>query len=548
MEKYKKYEINDIEQTMEDICFPKEVKRQLLPQQAFLGDYLYDNMNVNGLLVYHEIGSGKTCTAITIAEKFKNELSIIVVLPASLIYNFRNELRSECGNNNYITMQEKEMLSQYNPGSKEYNEIIQSSDMRIDKVYTIYSYHLFIKQIDRGLINLENTLLIIDEVQNMVSISGTFYKTLLATINIPVAVSKIILLSATPIFDNPVEIGLTLNLLRPKIHFPVGDNFEGVFFEKVGNYWKARNIPLFKDMCKGLISYYSGALPISYPKKNFKVIRCNMNTEQLATYTIARKKELVNQKKFKGSMKFPMNFLLGSRIVSNVAFPNKLAGEEGFSSLKNGLANIENFSIKFDTIYKKILESNGPVFVYSAFLDYGGLRSFAFYLEYKGYTLFNKFKQNNKCYAIYSGDSTIEMREMIKTYFNMKENTNGKVIKILLGSPSTKEGISLFRVKQVHIMEPHWNLSRIKQIIGRAVRFCSHKDLPESERYVDVYLYLATHISLKHSIDEYVWSIAKRKYRLIKEFEMALKEVAIDCKLFNKINNLSNFNKLTCDN
>jgi hypothetical protein len=53
---------------------------------------------------------------------------------------------------------------------------------------------------------------------------------------------------------------------------------------------------------------------------------------------------------------------------------------------------------------------------------------------------------------------------------------------------------------------------------------------------------------VKHSIDEYVWSIAKRKYRLIKEFEMALKEVAIDCKLFNKINNISNANKLTCDN
>jgi hypothetical protein len=87
-------------------------------------------------------------------------------------------------------------------------------------------------------------------------------------------------------------------------------------------------------------------------------------------------------------------------------------------------------------------------------------------------------------------------------------------------------------------MEPHWNLSRIKQIIGRAIRFCSHKDLPENQRYVNVFLYLTTHSTLKNSVDEYVWSLAKKKYKLIKTFEDALKEVAIDCDLFKKRNNI----------
>ena len=39
-------------------------------------------------------------------------------------------------------------------------------------------------------------------------------------------------------------------------------------------------------------------------------------------------------------------------------------------------------------------------------------------------------------------------------------------------------------------MEPYWNLSRIKQIVGREVRHFVHIDLPENERNVNVYIYI----------------------------------------------------------
>jgi len=520
MEKYKKYEIKYIPQTMEDICFPKDDKFKLLPQQEFLAEYLYDNKDVNSLLIYHEIGSGKTCTAINIAEKFKNEMKIIVVLPASLIGNFMNELKSSCpGDNIYVT-----------------NELI-------NKFYTIYSYHIFVKEISKGLLNLENSILIIDEVQNMVSISGTFYKNLLDLINVKVLNSKIFLLSATPMFDNPMEIALTLNLLRPKTLFPIGDDFEGTFLTRFGKYFEVRNIDLFKKMAKNLISYYSGDLPISYPKRIFKLISCEMSDYQLQIYNEARKKENKIRKTFKASMTFPKTFLLGSRIVSNIAFPNGLSGEEGFMSLDEGLNNMKEYSIKFFKILENILNSDGPTFVYSTFLDYGGLKSFIIYLQHKGFKNFEKHGLGEKRFAVYSGDESLGKREKIKLFFNQKENQNGNLIKILLGSPSTKEGISLFRVKQVHVMEPHWNLSRIKQIIGRAIRFCSHKDLPEDQRYVNVYLYLARHKTLKNSVDEYIWTLAKKKHKIIKIFENALKEVAIDCELFRIRNNI-----IKCDN
>jgi superfamily II DNA or RNA helicase len=99
--KYDKYKITSVPTTMEEICYPKDKKFELLPQQKFLAEYLHDNIEnlpSKGLLVYHGIGSGKTCTAIRIAEKFKNNMKIVIVVPASLIGNFKDELRSACGN------------------------------------------------------------------------------------------------------------------------------------------------------------------------------------------------------------------------------------------------------------------------------------------------------------------------------------------------------------------------------------------------------------------------------------------------------------------
>ena len=318
--------------------------------------------------------------------------------------------------------------------------------------------------------------------------------------------------------------------------------------EKSGNYFIAKNIDLFKKMCSGLISYYRGDLPISYPKQNLKIVRCNMSEHQLDNYKIAWKKESVTNKKFKSALNFPKTFFIGSRIVSNIAFPNGQSGQAGYQSLASNLNQINDYSCKFIKIVDRINKSEGPVFVYSAFLNIGGLKSLSDYLDYLGYKNFKKFGSGKKVYAVYSGDESLEEREKIKKIYNDYDNKDGNLIKILLGSPSTKEGISLFRVNQVHVLEPHWNLSRIKQIVGRAIRFCSHKDLPINKRYVDVYIYLATHPSLKRPIDEYIWSIAKKKYKLIKTFEIALKEVAIDCSLFKKRNNLPTDNyKLICE-
>ena len=80
------------------------------------------------------------------------------------------------------------------------------------------------------------------------------------------------------------------------------------------------------------------------------------------------------------------------------------------------------------------------------------------------------------------------------------------------------------------------------QILGRAVRYCSHSDLPKHLQHVNVYLYVAVrpketkythkeHILDKMSIDRYILYLAQSKQHIIQQFEQLMQETAIDCQL-----------------
>jgi hypothetical protein len=98
------------------------------------------------------------------------------------------------------------------------------------------------------------------------------------------------------------------------------------------------------------------------------------------------------------------------------------------------------------------------------------------------------------------------------------------------------EGINLSNVRQVHIMEPYWNEVRIEQVIGRALRFCQHKDLPMNERIVDIYRYTMFRNNKKKTSDEKLEEISRKKNNLLLSFIESVKEVAVDCNIFKNHN------------
>lgn len=529
-DKFKKYIIKK-NPSFKELCFPESFKLQ--KPQLFVSEFINPKTPYKGLLIFHRIGAGKTCAAIRIAEECKHKKKIIVVLPASLLGNFYKELRSECTGDEYVNKKEREQLYSLHPITKEYRTLLDKINKRIEKYYEIYSYNKYVELYEKKKLDLKNSLIIVDEVQNIVSETGKYYKLIKKSIDNSSKSTKVVLLSATPIFDKPVELALTLNLLKLDNPIPIGNEFNNLFLEKIDNTYKLNNQEELKKMMQGLISFYPGAPVYAFPRMNFKVVKCNMSNYQYKSYLALENRQSDNI--FKDILKLPNDFLLGPRMISNIAYPNRLISQKGYENFKDShIENLKKYSIKFYKIIKKIQKCDGTIFIYSNFKEYGGLESLIKVLKYYGYKNFLDDGMGKNRFAIWSGNENIIDKDLIRDIFNSKKNVNGSLIKIILGSPAIKEGVSLLRVKDVHILEPYWNISRLDQVIGRAIRFCSHRDVEKKDRYVNVYLYLATapkDIKNK-TVDEHIYNLALKKKELTESFIELIKDVAVDKYLF----------------
>jgi len=206
------------------------------------------------------------------------------------------------------------------------------------------------------------------------------------------------------------------------------------------------------------------------------------------------------------------------------------------SSLYNEMYNC---SAKMLYIIFNILKSKGSVLLYSNYVLMEGLEVFKIYLKYFGFSSFvdRESGTDDFRYTEYHGGVDDKQRSINLETFNDKENRYGKICKIMMISPAGSEGISLKNVRQVHLMEPYWHEVRMIQMIGRAIRMCSHRDLPKEERHVDIYRYKSVRKGgKKWTTDEQIEDIARGKEGLIQSFLDAVKEVAVDCVL-NKSHN-----------
>lgn len=213
---------------------------------------------------------------------------------------------------------------------------------------------------------------------------------------------------------------------------------------------------------------------------------------------------------------------------------------------------LEEYSPKYLHILENIQDPAhlGLHLVYSQFRTLEGIGIFKMVLEANGFTQF-KIKKDSAgiwdldiseenmgkpTFALYTGTESAEEKELIRNIYNsnwdtkspitakLKEiahnNHMGEIIKVLMITASGSEGINLRSTRYVHIMEPYWNPARIDQVVGRARRICSHKELPEALQTVEVFLYLMTfskeQISPKNdaAIELKRKDKSKRKYKI----------------------------------
>jgi hypothetical protein len=81
-----------------------------LIHQKIVKDYLNNYTPYPGLLIYHGLGSGKTCTSIGVAEGMKDDKHIMILTPASLRMNYMEELK-KCGSPLFKKNQHWEWIS-----------------------------------------------------------------------------------------------------------------------------------------------------------------------------------------------------------------------------------------------------------------------------------------------------------------------------------------------------------------------------------------------------------------------------------------------------
>lgn len=536
---------------------------QLQPHQQAALDFFLHSPN-RGILLNHGTGSGKTLTAIAIAEHLKRYKECIIIAPKSLHDNFRKSLKQ------YSSKIDE---SRYRYVSSNASNMIKKIETTTDDITGV----------DVKSLRLDNKLIIMDEAHNLtVGMSnGSKNATALYEMLMRAKGCKIVLLTASGIINNIFEMIIALNICKGYIRTEDGelttllpeseDDFIRYFIDEKA--MKMKNIDKLRNRIRGLVSYKGDlfereVLPFypmlssrikqeNYPDRlPIKLELVNMSNLQYGAYEQAREKErletrqaIVGSGREKGkrivlggelkrisTFGKSTSYRIKSRQLSNVYEPEGININE----------DIATYAPKIKSIGDK-LKAGTKTLIYSNFVK-AGVNAMASYLEHIGYMRYDPSKPLDNSihgyYGIYSGEVSTDDR----TATLMEYNKQNSPLTVLLISSSGAEGLSTKGTRVVHILEPYWNIERVFQVMARGIRYKSHEHLPENEQNVQVHIYLAVPPKgvkpKEKTTDLFIFTESVRKYEINQEMIRLMASVSIECLQFN---NKYNFECFTCE-
>lgn len=423
--------------------------------------------------------------------------------------------------------------------------------------------------------NFDNRLLIIDEAHNITeskdSVGGIKgitrgLENLVKTANGLV----LVLLTATPMYDTFDTIVFYMNLFlwndrrqKDTEAIKVSDLFNS------DGTLKPAGTNVFRNWCSEYVSFIKGENPFTFPfrlsppkrtddlpKIDFKG-KAIADVDKLKYLTlvgsetqgyqreILTKQDGEDTEEKRVMLMQPTLLVLPGNKTFNETF--KLAGKQyeyvGTPCLTPD--ELKNYSAKFATVIDTIVRGQGIALVYSNFVAMGA-RPFAMALEEHGFTpaLGNTLlakpsysgTSRGKYILLSSSASESEFNQMMKLV-KSKNNRDGDQVRVIVMSPMAAEGIDFRYVRQVHILDPWWNMSRIEQVIGRGLRTCSHQLLPFEQQNCTVYLHVVR--ADKECYDEYTYRTkVEQKAMRIARVRKVMAESAMDCPMQNVINTL----------
>lgn len=364
------------------------------------------------------------------------------------------------------------------------------------KFYTFTKIKKLIKETNIDI--LSDFSVIVDEAHNLRN-ETTDNMMLISALEL---VKKVILLTATPVINYLNDLSVLINIVQNKAVLPTDiKSFNASYYDEESGTVLNQEI-LYKKL-KNCISFYDRKKDhADYPESDTIYIDIEMNKQQLDEYRFYIKKYLYDQ--YVGSITYKIDF-------ENIN-PRK---KNFFLSSTRQLSNTINGSSDFPKIqkmYQHIKKGPFPIVIYSNYLKNGV------------FALTPMMEKDSITYKTITGDTGNDKLTKIVDAYN-----KGKY-QVLLITSAGSESLDLKNTRQIHIMEPHWNESRIKQVIGRVIRYKSHESLPENDRHVQIYRWCSVFPDTlgNKSADQYLIELSKKKDKIFRHFNQIIKDVAIE--------------------
>jgi SNF2 family DNA or RNA helicase len=453
-----------------------------------------------GVLVDHSVGSGKTRLFLKAVERAQaqnkdpNARSLIVA-PASLVTNIEREVEKH-----------KLKIDLSKVDAMSYEKAVNSSEKLRKNKYLIA---------------------IADEGHRLRN-PGTRRHNELSYLFADA--DKRLIATATPSFNHASDIAPLVNLAAGREVLPEGRSA----FEKEYVYTGEAPAPLLKRIMGGepqevhtlrntkklgevlnkYVDHYNlmddPEAAKHFPKKTENVIKVKMSPTQMGVYKYYEN-ALPWHLKLKVRSGLPLNkrdtaalnmYSQAIRQTSNSIKPFMPQHEEVSPKLLAAVSSVEKRH-KASKQYKGL--------VYSNYMN-AGVTEYA-----------NELKKRGIDHSIYHGGLNPTQKDAIVDKFNNSDKH------VLLVTSSGAEGLNLKGTRHVQILEPHFNRSKVDQIIGRATRYKSHDHLPEKDRTVDVEHFQSTFPdtifgkSKDHAIDEYLHHNSQTKDDLSQEIRRLIK-------------------------
>jgi superfamily II DNA or RNA helicase len=532
------------------------------------------------LLLVHEMGTGKSLSAIAAAELVTAPptsipRALVLLKGETLIPTFVDEIVFKVPDEKYLP----EDFADLEELTK-----VRRKNKSVARTYTINTFEIFAKELvrlsdDEIRERYSNHIIIIDEVHHLRADGKTAnYEQIHRMLHL-VTNRKIIIMSGTPMKDKPEEIAAIMNLILPLSEQLPVDGFadvylaDGVVKETMRDELKRRvrgRVSFLRAMRSDTRKSYQGEYV--HGLRRLRVVDLAMSAEQTRAYQEAVSKDSGDDEGFSSN----------ARQASLAVFPDGAYGTDGFNKnmaenkkksvisdkelsklfgeravrLKthtprpaltaaisartraDKIANIRRYSTKYAALIERVLSADESCFAYCEYVYGSGILYLAALLDMLG---FRQSTGGDKTpalrYAIITNATTsARERRNILDEFNSPKNMNGAYIRLLIGSQTISEGFSMKNVLQTHILTPYWNYSELSQAIARTVRVNSHKDLVDAGIRPVVKIYQYTN----SPTDARMYLISEQKDVSIRNMERLLKEAAIDCAL-TKARNLLPF-------